>query len=646
MKKVVAVLLCCLLLTPAAVFAEDAPFACWLFEGSSSDSGANGFDGVVSGEAQFVDGAYGKALDAAKSGICKVNGLIPALEGAAAVTVAGSFRNDDLPPGDPKQYVITKMLINGNNGGFNLYIENGKLIFEARSMPADKMQSVSVAYTDTGNWHDFIAVADYENAKMTLYLDGAEVASKTAAFGAKKFTPGAPASPDFTMGGAGSNRLNGAVDAFYLFDRAASAEEIAGLLGEAGSGETPVEKRNPYIVGAWSLNEASAEDSRGKKLSFSAEGYTTAEGKFGGGLEFAGRETPLAIGKEWGGYLNGSQYITASLWFCNNTMPETGSYSLLRTMNGARAGFELQLIPNGLQVTARSAVHDRGCVVTFPFSGAGEWHHVIAAVDFSAPSVRLYLDGAELAGSGTVAFAEKKYTVAHINSADTLGGFTRTSMFDGKIDELALLTKPVDEEEVQSLFTLPVEEATLKDIILREVDFTDIADSWAAESITAVAARGLMNGTDEAHFSPTLHVTRADYFQLLAALAEWKPAAYRQVVKDIPASAGYAGVFQTAYDRGLIDVHLLKNQRFAPDSPITLGDAAALTARLCDALGVEAQDASTVAYAGGEAWMEPFLRQMDAAGLFAGVSAQGADAGRYLTRADVADILFRILELL
>lgn len=103
--------------------------------------------------------------------------------------------------------------------------------------------------------------------------------------------------------------------------------------------------------------------------------------------------------------------------------------------------------------------------------------------------------------------------------------------------------------------------------------FTDVAASkWYAPYVEYIAAKGLMTGTSETKFSPESAVTRAQYVQVLYALAG-KPAASKSTqFTDLKKGAYYENAVAWAAETGVTSG--MTKTTFAPDRKVTREQAA------------------------------------------------------------------------
>ncbi|MDD3767065.1 MAG: S-layer homology domain-containing protein [Eubacteriales bacterium] len=633
MKKCIAIALMLTVVLNTTIFSSEDFFSYWSFDSTTDSQGETISEGVTPSQPVWVNGKIGKAMDfSGGNKLLRFNDYTKHLSGATAISVSGYFKNFGSPSGADKNYNLFKININGSNGGFNLYLENNQFIFEARSMPDDKMQAVKYGFTDSGKWHSFVAVADYENSTMTLYIDGEQVATGKAAFGAKAFEVGSPTNPDLSIGGAGSYIFNGALDEFKIYKRALTKQDVDSIESNAEQ----MSDSNPYIVGAWSFEEENDEDTRGKGIAISAGDYLQEQGKMGKGLSFSGKTKPLHLGKDIAKELNRQKAITVSMWFKNNSIPQDGSYSLFKTYSGAREGFEISLEKDGIVFVTRSTIYDIGTKVVYPFSDVGSYHHIIASVDFSSGMVKLYLDGKEVLQE-TASFKSPTYRVSNINGDDSLGGFNTTTMFDGSIDELVILSKTLDDAEVKSLYETSANEAQISKLFLVPVNFTDISGHWAEESIIAAAQRSIIKSENPEKFYPELNVKRWEFVEMICSLLELPPAKYKNVVRDITQSDQYSGIFQAAMDKGLIERHMLLGQSFYPQAPITIQEALVTASIAYDFYKDEnTQTHNRLSLVNSSHWTNIYLENLRGLNL---IRFEGMDAHSLLTRAQAAYIL-------
>ncbi len=178
------------------------------------------------------------------------------------------------------------------------------------------------------------------------------------------------------------------------------------------------------------------------------------------------------------------------------------------------------------------------------------------------------------------------------------------------------------------------------------VSFTDIEKlAWAEEGVTALAARGVVQGTAEGSFSPEASVKRADFITMLVRALELKGTGTAAPgFGDVPAGAYYGSELAIAQQLGIITGYADGTVR--PDSPITRQEMMVIAARALAAAGTAATDSggSLAAYpdaAQVAGYAADSVSLLVEAGVVAGKNGLLAP-GDTLTRAEAAVIVYRI----
>ncbi|MGG1519053.1 polysaccharide lyase family 8 super-sandwich domain-containing protein [Paenibacillus oryzisoli] len=120
--------------------------------------------------------------------------------------------------------------------------------------------------------------------------------------------------------------------------------------------------------------------------------------------------------------------------------------------------------------------------------------------------------------------------------------------------------------------------------------FGDIGEySWASRAIEVLASKGVINGTSEATFDPSVDVKRADFILMLVK-ALGLSAKTEGNFTDVSSSAYYAEALATAKALGITDG--VGNNNFNPDAKISREDMIVLAARAMDKAGRQLANAS------------------------------------------------------
>lgn len=179
--------------------------------------------------------------------------------------------------------------------------------------------------------------------------------------------------------------------------------------------------------------------------------------------------------------------------------------------------------------------------------------------------------------------------------------------------------------------------------------FTDIEKHWAKDNILFVVSRGLLNGTSETTFSPDTGMTRGMFVTALGRLAGIDPADYSTgKFTDVKADADYAPYVNWAASKGIVSG--TTDTTFASDSQITREQMAVILKNYTAKLGytipktlkaVTFADNAKISSQAKEA-----VKSMQQAGILAGKTNNRFDPKGTATRAEVATVLRRFVEII
>ena len=178
--------------------------------------------------------------------------------------------------------------------------------------------------------------------------------------------------------------------------------------------------------------------------------------------------------------------------------------------------------------------------------------------------------------------------------------------------------------------------------------FTDIKNHWAEDNIIFVASRGLLTGTGNNQFSPDTGMTRGMFVTALGRLADIDPNSYKTgKFTDVKADAYYAPYVNWAAEKGIVNG--TSATTFSPDTNITREQMAVIMANYAKKLGYDlpvAHDAVTFAdNAQISGWAAKEVKAMQQAGILAGKGGNRFDPKGTATRAEVATVLRRFVEI-
>ena len=292
--------------------------------------------------------------------------------------------------------------------------------------------------------------------------------------------------------------------------------------------------------------------------------------------------------------------------------------------------------------------------------------------------------------SGDIILKVKKTTVSSIEAKVTIGNRpvydislwevkngkeTKLSNLNGKTISIAIPYTPTKNEQTGNLYAVSVDgngkpqwitksnyNADQKAVIFELTQpgvygvgydakmpaFTDIENHWAKDNILFVVSRGLLNGTSETTFSPNTGMTRGMFVTALGRLAGVDPADYQSgKFTDVKADAYYAPYVNWAAKTGIVSG--TTDTTFAPDTNINREQMAVIMKNYAVKLGYtvpKALEAVTFAdNASISSWAKEAVESMQQAGILAGKTNNRFDPAGTATRAEVATVLRRFVEI-
>ena len=178
--------------------------------------------------------------------------------------------------------------------------------------------------------------------------------------------------------------------------------------------------------------------------------------------------------------------------------------------------------------------------------------------------------------------------------------------------------------------------------------FTDITGHWAADNILFAASRGLLSGTSDTTFSPDTGMTRGMFVTTLGRLAGINPDSYQTgKFTDVKADAYYAPYVNWAAQTGIVEG--ITATTFAPDTNINREQMAVIMKNYAAKLGYDLpQTLKAVTFADNtqiSSWAKDAVKSMQQAGILTGKNENKFDPKGTATRAEVAMVLRRFVEI-
>ncbi|WP_162848310.1 S-layer homology domain-containing protein [Paenibacillus nanensis] len=181
--------------------------------------------------------------------------------------------------------------------------------------------------------------------------------------------------------------------------------------------------------------------------------------------------------------------------------------------------------------------------------------------------------------------------------------------------------------------------------------FGDTGGHWADAAIHRMAGRSIVNGISESSFEPQRDISRAELAALFNRGIGLLPSdTIESGLSDLSGSEWFAGEIGAAVSAGVISGYT--DGTFKPDRPVTRAEAAAMIGKALALAGhsADVSDAEAVlapfadADKAGE-WALPWLALAVGEGLMHGRGDGSLQPDAYITRAEAAVLLERMLQL-
>lgn len=179
--------------------------------------------------------------------------------------------------------------------------------------------------------------------------------------------------------------------------------------------------------------------------------------------------------------------------------------------------------------------------------------------------------------------------------------------------------------------------------------FTDIKNHWAVDNIIFAVGRELLSGTGNNQFSPDMGMTRGMFVTALGRLAGIDQNSYKaEKFTDVKVDTYYAPYVNWAMEKGIMNCTTATT--FSPDTNITREQMAVIMVNYTKKLGYSlpvTQEAVTFAdNAQISGWAAKEVKAMQQMGILAGKSGDRFDPQGIATRAEVATVLRRFIEII
>lgn len=384
---------------------------------TAADSSGNDNHGTISGGvtlgadplAWSDDTSRAISLDGVDGWVQVPEGI---LDGAPAVSIPILFRLPALPASGNAHLV--NLVIGSTAAGASVYVtSSGALTAGGRSREADSWQGVTTSsgVIKAGRQYIALAVLNYVDDEITLYLDGQPVAYGSVSFGLtywQQIATSCESSIGVNRNPAVLNYLEMMIDEASIFDNALTAAD-AFALAERVVQETYVEsvlQHQPpsyYRLAEQAGTDAVDSGEAGQDgiyeggFALAQPGLSTDAGALA--ADFDGSSGYVDLGNI-GGAFDGRAGLTLIASFRLGALPSTNPVAAMITTHAAgNASTALIAHPDGsLQLFSRSAAGDPGVSVMAAAGTveAGAVYHVAGSLDFAGDMATLYVNGAQV----------------------------------------------------------------------------------------------------------------------------------------------------------------------------------------------------------------------------------------------------------
>ena len=181
-------------------------------------------------------------------------------------------------------------------------------------------------------------------------------------------------------------------------------------------------------------------------------------------------------------------------------------------------------------------------------------------------------------------------------------------------------------------------------VMENNVEFSDINNHWAKNTVELMASKHIINGVGNNKFEPDRNITRAEFASLLVRALDLT-GSKENVFNDVPNSAWYTESIGLAYSNGLISG--VGNNNFAPSKSISRQEIAVMIIRAYKLTNKEKIDTSnSIAFKDSKdasSWALASVNEASALKLMSGNNSLFRPHD-YTTRAEAATVLYNLLK--
>ena len=188
---------------------------------------------------------------------------------------------------------------------------------------------------------------------------------------------------------------------------------------------------------------------------------------------------------------------------------------------------------------------------------------------------------------------------------------------------------------------------TVTPVQLTNVAFNDLESvSWAQESVTALASKGIINGMGEGNFKPNDYITRGQFIKIIIYAFNAVDSTATSTFKDVNSTEWYYSSVATAQKLGISNGY--EDGTFGVNKTITREEMAVIAYRTSKVMNkslsknktfAEFKDSNSIASYATEG-----IKNMVEAGIINGLGDNMFGPTQNATRAQVAKIMYSILK--
>uniref|UniRef100_UPI000690B046 fibronectin type III domain-containing protein n=1 Tax=Paenibacillus pini TaxID=669461 RepID=UPI000690B046 len=188
-------------------------------------------------------------------------------------------------------------------------------------------------------------------------------------------------------------------------------------------------------------------------------------------------------------------------------------------------------------------------------------------------------------------------------------------------------------------------------VVWHPLEFTDVANHWSKDAVNDMGSRMVIEGTGEGQFSPNRNITRAEFATIIVRGLGLKLESGSVPFSDVKEYDWFSNAIKTAYSYNLIKGYA--DGTFGPHDQITREEAMVIIAKAMKITNLKAMlpnqytDTNLHPYSDistGSEWARDSIAESVLSGIFTGRSNTELAPKAYITRAEVAMIIQRLLK--